>query len=79
VNPGILVHAGLSVPPGFVVTTDACRALTDDAEIREAVERLDSLDTTDTDSLTTTAAEIRTLIQNRWSTNQSPMHCVCDG
>ncbi|RLM76881.1 pyruvate phosphate dikinase, partial [Halobellus sp. Atlit-38R] len=64
-NLGVLVHAGLPVPPGFVVTTAAYRALTDDAEIQELIERLDSLDTADADALTTTAAELRALIQNR--------------
>lgn len=77
VNLGVLVHAGLPVPPGFVVTTTAYRALTDDAEIQELVERLDSLDTADADALTTTAGEIRALIQNR-SFNESAERAIAD-
>ncbi|RLM62623.1 PEP/pyruvate-binding domain-containing protein [Halorubrum sp. Atlit-26R] len=64
-NLGVLVHAGLPVPPGFVVTTAAYRAFTDDAEIQELIERLDSLDTADADALAATAVEIRSLIQQR--------------
>ena len=65
VNLGVLVDAGLPVPPGFVVTTAADRTVTDDAEIGKAVERLGSHDPHDSGALATTAAEIRALIRER--------------
>ncbi|RLM89092.1 PEP/pyruvate-binding domain-containing protein [Haloarcula sp. Atlit-7R] len=74
-NLGVLVHAGLPVSPGLVVTTAAYRALTDDTEIQELIERLDSLDTAD--ALSTTAAEIRALIQNR-SFDESAERAITD-
>ncbi|WP_277554047.1 PEP/pyruvate-binding domain-containing protein [Halobaculum limi] len=64
-NLGVLAAAGLPVQPGFVVTTAASRTFTDDAAIREAIERLDSHDANDTDALAETAAEIRALVKAR--------------
>lgn len=64
-NLGVLVHAGLPVPPGFAVTTAAYRELTADEAVQEAIDRLDSLDATDPGTLGTTAAEVRSLIQQR--------------
>jgi pyruvate,water dikinase len=64
-NLGVLDHAGLPVSPGFVVTTAAYRALTDDTEIRSAIERLESLNANNSNALATTAADIRLLIQDR--------------
>ncbi|MBX0298283.1 PEP/pyruvate-binding domain-containing protein [Haloarcula nitratireducens] len=64
-NLATLAQAGLPVPPGFVVTTTAYRALVDTPEIRDAIRRLDALDSTDTDALATAAAELRSLIGSR--------------
>jgi len=63
-NLGELVGAGLPVPSGFVVTTDAYRALIDDPAIREAIEMMDSLDPVE-DALTGIAADLRDLIRER--------------
>lgn len=76
-NIGVLVHAGLPVPSGFVVTTAVYRTLTDDAKIQEEIERLDSHDPADSDALATTAAEIRALIQNR-SFDESVKRTITD-
>jgi pyruvate,water dikinase len=64
-NLGALDEAGLPIPPGFVVTTAVYRALTDDAVIRSAIDRLESFGATDSEARTSTAAEVRSLLQNR--------------
>jgi rifampicin phosphotransferase len=64
-NLGELTQAGLPMPPGFVVTTAAYRALVDDREIRETIERLDSLGPTEDDARRVTAAELRNLIHDQ--------------
>ncbi|MFC7070531.1 PEP/pyruvate-binding domain-containing protein [Halobaculum lipolyticum] len=76
-NLGVLVAAGLPVPPGFVVTTAAYRALTDDAEIRDAIERLDSCAPDDRDALTRTAAEVRDLVRAR-PVDEALEHAIVD-
>ena len=65
VNLGELVGAGFPIPSGFVVTTDVYRALTDDPEIRDAIDRLEGLDPADADELTTAAKEVRSLVRER--------------
>lgn len=64
-NLGALVQAGLPVPLGVVVTTDAYRALIDDPNVQDAISKLDELDGIDAEALTATAAEIRSLVLER--------------
>ncbi|WP_209309586.1 PEP/pyruvate-binding domain-containing protein [Haloarcula amylovorans] len=64
-NLATLVQAGLPVPPGFVVTTAAYRALVDTPEIQDAISQLGALDSTETDALAAAAAELRSLVASR--------------
>jgi pyruvate, water dikinase len=62
-NLGELTRAGISVPPGFVVTVHAYSRLLNEADIREqAEELLSGLDINDRSRLEPAAAEIRRLI-----------------
>jgi len=62
-NLGELTRAGISVPPGFVVTVHAYKRLLDEAQLHQQAERLlADLDVNDRSSLELTAAEIRRLI-----------------
>ncbi|AZQ16114.1 PEP/pyruvate-binding domain-containing protein [Halorubrum sp. PV6] len=64
-NLGELVGAGLPVPPGFVVTTEAYRSLIDTSELRDAIAELEALDETDTEAPTATAEQIRSLVREQ--------------
>ncbi|MWG33498.1 PEP/pyruvate-binding domain-containing protein [Halomarina oriensis] len=64
-NLGELVRAGLPVPSGFVVTTTAYEAFVDTQAIHEAIDRLDSLEGTNTEALTDVASELRSLLRER--------------
>ena len=62
-NLGDLSRAGISVPPGFVVTVRAYSRLLDEADLREQAARLlADLDVNDRSRLELAAAEIRHLI-----------------
>ena len=54
-----LAQNGFCVPGGFVVTTEAFRAHTDDPALREQLGALDDLDVTSTNALKETAAVLR--------------------
>ncbi len=58
-NLGEMIRAGVPVPPGFVLTTDAFRAAAKAANIGPALLVLASVDPTDRARLATLAAEIR--------------------
>ena len=62
---GELLGAGFSVPPGFVVTTDAYRSLTDTPKIREGIDDLDGLDPAEAEELAATAERVRSLVRDR--------------
>ena len=62
---GELVHAGISVPPGFAVTTDGYTRFLEEAGIRERMfNLLAGIDIADTDSLDKNSAGVRELIEN---------------
>jgi pyruvate,water dikinase len=63
-NLGELTAAGLSVPPGFVITAAAYAAFCDGGGLRERIaERLAGLDVEDTTGLDRAAAEVRSMIE----------------
>lgn len=64
-NLAALANAGLPVPQGFVVTTAAYRNLIDSPSIQDAIDRLNTLDSVDTDELTAAAADVRSLVEHR--------------
>lgn len=64
-NLAALARPGLPVPRGFVVTTAAYRRLVESPQIRDAIDRLDALDSADADALTAAAAELRSLVESR--------------
>ncbi|WP_336023713.1 PEP/pyruvate-binding domain-containing protein [Halobellus salinisoli] len=64
-NLTAMVRAGLPVPGGFVVTTEAYRELVDSPAIRDAIARLENVDSSDTDALVTAARDVRSLIESR--------------
>ncbi|WP_224450531.1 PEP/pyruvate-binding domain-containing protein [Haloprofundus salilacus] len=64
-NLAALAQAGLPVPQGFVVTTVAYEALVDSPQIRDAIDHLDALDSTETNTLTAVAADLRSLLESR--------------
>lgn len=64
-NLGALARASLPIPSGFVVATTVYRELVDSPQIRDAIDRLDALDSADIDALTAVAAELRSLIKSR--------------
>lgn len=62
-NLGELVRAGISVPPAFVVTSQAYFGLLECAGLRAGIERrIAGLDVNDNAALNTVAAEIKALI-----------------
>jgi len=63
-NLARLVDAGIAVPAGFCVTTDAYRTLVTDPETHRAIESLDELDPTDADRIGDLGATIRERIRN---------------
>ena len=63
-NLARLVDAGVNVPAGFCVTTDAYRTLVTDPETRRAIEAVDGLDPTDADRIGDLGATIRERIRN---------------
>ncbi|MBI1376471.1 MAG: hypothetical protein GC157_03165 [Frankiales bacterium] len=61
---GEMTGAGLPVPPGFAITTNAYRRARDEADLDAQVARLlYGMDVNDTDSVTQRCAEIRRLIE----------------
>ncbi|MGA9400188.1 PEP/pyruvate-binding domain-containing protein, partial [Haladaptatus sp.] len=62
-NLARLVDAGIDVPAGFCVTTDAYRSLVTDPETRRAIEAVDELDPTDADRIGELSAAIRERIR----------------
>lgn len=61
---GTMLGAGLPVPPGFAVTTDAYETLRSHPELRAAVKReLDGIDHEDTRSLQAASREVRAAIE----------------
>ncbi|WP_458190690.1 PEP/pyruvate-binding domain-containing protein [Haladaptatus sp. NG-WS-4] len=64
-NLAALARAGLPVPRGFIVTTAAYREFVDSPQSQDALSQLDALDSADTDALTATAADLRSLLENR--------------
>ncbi|XVH33182.1 PEP/pyruvate-binding domain-containing protein (plasmid) [Haloferacaceae archaeon DSL9] len=64
-NLATLARAGLPVPRGFVVATTAYRDLVDTPQIHGAIDQLDGLEAADVDTLTSVAAELRSLIESR--------------
>lgn len=66
---GTMIAAGLPVPPGFAVTTDAYETLRANPDLHAAVHHhLDDLDHTDTTALQQASAAVRELIE------QVPLH-----
>ncbi len=62
---GVMTRAGVAVPPGFAVTTEAFSAMLDHQHLREEIERhLKALDVTDIDSLDRAAQAIRIRIRS---------------
>jgi len=62
-NLGELVSAGVPVPPGFVVTSEAYRRFLEESGLRQRIEKLlEALDVNDTAALERTSNEIRRLI-----------------
>lgn len=63
-NLGEMMHAGLPVPPGFVVTVDAFRRFAAATGLERAVaERLATLDVDDPDRLRAASTALQTLIR----------------
>lgn len=63
-NLGEMVHAGLPVPPGFVVTAAAYRVFVDEAGLREEIaRRLTAVDVNDRQALEHTADAIQDRIR----------------
>ena len=61
---GSMIQAGLPVPPGFAVTTDAYDTLRSHPDLRAGVHaHLDDLDHSDTTALTEATREVRKLIE----------------
>jgi pyruvate,water dikinase len=61
---GEMLAAGLPVPPGFAITTEAYETLRDHPEIREPVRTLlGSVDLTDSDGLAEVSAKVRAIIE----------------
>ncbi|MFH5798651.1 PEP/pyruvate-binding domain-containing protein [Haladaptatus sp. CMAA 1911] len=63
-NLARLVDAGIAVPTGFCVTTNAYRTLVTDPETRRVIEAVDELDPTDADRIGELGATIRERIRN---------------
>ena len=58
-----LIEAGLPVPPGFCVTTDAfAHAVADRDDVRDALEALDALDSRDRRETQRAASRVRELV-----------------
>lgn len=61
---GELIHAGIRVPPGFAITTGACRRFLDDAGLAaEVASRVARLDLRDVDAVEAASREIRGRIE----------------
>jgi pyruvate, water dikinase len=61
---GEMLAAGLPVPPGFAITTEAYQTLLDHPEVREPVRTLlGSVDLTDPDGLAEVSAKVRAMIE----------------
>jgi pyruvate,water dikinase len=76
-NLGELVEARFSVPSGFIVTTDAYRALIDAPAIREAIDDLEALDPAEAEELAATAASIRSLVRS-WTFEEGIAASIAD-
>ncbi|MGA9401104.1 PEP/pyruvate-binding domain-containing protein [Haladaptatus sp.] len=64
-NLAALARAGLPIPQGFVVTTAAYRDLIDTPQIRDAIDRLEAVNSVDIDTRAAVAAELRSFIESR--------------
>ena len=64
-NLGILIHAGLPVPAGFVITTNAYRAHLDEADLQKRIqERLEKIKNQDITAITAASVDISSWIEN---------------
>lgn len=63
-NLARLIDAGFTVPLGFCVTTTAYRTLVSDPDTRREIESLETLEPTDTDTISELSASVRTRITN---------------
>ncbi|MGH9116741.1 MAG: PEP/pyruvate-binding domain-containing protein [Acidimicrobiales bacterium] len=61
---GEMIAAGLPVPPGFAVTTDAYDTMRRDPDVRDAVDRLLDAATDDPTALETTSRRVRDLLES---------------
>src|SRR5690349_2896878 len=63
-NLGELTHAGIPVPPGFVVGAPAYAAFCEAGGLRRRVaDLLDGVDVDDTDALSAASARVRALVE----------------
>jgi len=60
---GSLLRAGIRVPPGFAVGTDAFREVLEGGLGRDIAARLDGVDVADTEALEAASAEVRRLVE----------------
>src|SRR5262245_57918954 len=58
-NLGEMASAGLPVPPGFCLTTEAYRIVADSAGIKEIIEAIETTSSTDVATLATLAGRVR--------------------